>query len=209
MSWGPPPPGWGYPPPGWGTPGGPLPPLPPHLKPRNGPAIAIAVGCVLTTVAILATLITIVVLTVDWDSANLEAGDCVEIALADFSNTEALLVAAERGCDETEADYVVAATRGDPNGSCPVGDYRPFVHESWDFSAELLCLIPNVIAGECFSDAADDPGRFPCGLGERRDGIEVVRVANAADAGCGGGASALRFTVPPSTICYQDFTPGG
>jgi hypothetical protein len=209
VSWGPPPPGWGNPPPGWGTPGGYLPPLPPEQRLRNGPAIAIAVVCVLTTVAILATLITIVVMTVDWDGDDLTAGDCVEVSLPDFSNVEPLLLADELPCAEPAADYVVAATRGDPNGSCPPGDYRRFIHESWDYAAQLLCLIPNVATGECFSSAPDDPGRFPCGLGERRDGIEVIRVVGAGDAACGGGVSALRFTVPPHTICYQDFAPGG
>lgn len=127
---------------------------------------------------------------------------------ADFSNVVSPLFADKQSCEAPDADYVVAATR-DVNGSCPAGDYRLFIHLSWDYSAQLLCLIPNVTAGECFSTAPNHPGQVPCGLGERRFGIEVVRVANAADAGCGGAVAALRFTVPPSTICYQDFAPGG
>lgn len=192
-----------YPPGGWGPPGGYLPPLPPELKLRNGPAIAAAVIGVLVSMGILAGVVTAVVRSVDWDFSGVDAGDCVQVRVERFSDTERFLVAHERACDSADGDFVVAVVQEDANRACPEGDYRLHIHDGLPGDADLLCLIPNVVAGDCFSTASNYPGRFPCDRGERRFGIRVVRVVDGdADAQC-AGSRAMRYDVPLRTICYD------
>lgn len=194
---------------GWGPPGGYLPPLPPELKPRNGPAIAIAVVGVVVSIGLLAAAITVIVRSVDWDLVEIRAGECVQVRPEQPSGSESFLLAHERACESPDADFVVAVLRDDANRPCPEGDYRLHIHDGFPEGADLLCLIPNVAAGDCFSMSSNYPGRFSCDRGDRRFGIRVVRVVDgSADAPC-AGSTALRYDVPPRTICFDRFDASG
>lgn len=222
-----PPPGWGPPPgqaPGWGPPagawgprpvyGGPLPPLPPHLKQKSGPAIAISIAGVLLILGIGVGLLVALVAAVDASSA--EAGDCVDFTVerAPKPGEDVGEAFAEKiDCDDQKAAWVVGVRLDNPNGRCPGEYYNEYFITGGPFDRYKLCLFPNVTEGDCFEFAPTKSDRYPCSQGERRDAIKILRIVDGVvdEERCDDLPAedlfVLTFPTPPKTICYEPFGP--
>lgn len=224
-AWGPPPqaaqpPGGGWGPPaggGWGPPpGGPpgFPELPPHLKPKNGPAILISMVCGLVVLAFVGGLISLAVYSVvHTDAGRAKAGDCVDFtveAAPAFGKDVGDAYAQRVDCDDDDAAYLVGLRFDDLNAACPGEAYTSYFDNDGLFGSFKLCLIPNVADGDCFVESETHTDRFPCSEGRKRDSIKVLRVAHgvADESRCaefGEDVLILTFPTPATTICFEPF----
>lgn len=213
------------PPPGWGPPGAaaqhpvpcgaPLPPLPPHLKPNNGPAILISVAAVIAMLAMIGGVIALGVYAIDKaDAATAKAGDCIDFTVetAPRAGEVGAAVAQKISCDDADAAYLVGLRLDELNATCPSQAYASYLDDGL-FGAYTLCLIPNVSDGDCFVESQTRTDRFPCAEGPKPDAIRVLRVVRGAadQSRCAAFGDrdvlVLTYPTPPTTICFEQFGP--
>lgn len=209
-AWGPPG-GNPQPPIGWGAP---LPPLPAHLKQKNGPAILISAACLLTMLALVGGFVALAVYSVvHTDAGRAKPGDCVDFTVENAPKAGESVGAAfaeKVDCDDKHAAYLVGLRLDDLNASCPGEAYASYFDTDSLFGTFKLCLIPNVADGDCFVESETHTDRFPCSDGRRRDSIRVLRVVHgAADpsrcAEFGDDVLVSTYPTPATTICFEPF----
>lgn len=194
----------------------PLPELPPELKPRTGRAIAIAAVC--TALVCVLGLGGLVALAVTTDASRARAGDCVDFIVEEAPGAGELIgeAAAQKiDCEDEDAAYEVGVRLDDPRGACPGEAYTSYFQEGGPFGKFKLCLIPNVVEGECFVESQTKSDRFACTEGKRTDAVKVLRVVKgtADENRCADidrdEVYALTYPAPPRTICFEPFGPRG
>lgn len=132
-------------------------------------------------------------------------GDCVGID-ADVAPTSDPVKASEVSCAQ-DPSYTVGATTN-AAGECPTNEYQHLPTDYAEPSTARLCLVPNLVAHQCYSM------EMPIGLVEKadcsdRDGGVLVQVTQRLDvrdqAACPAtaGAYAWPYPAPARTYCTQ------
>lgn len=132
-------------------------------------------------------------------------GDCVRID-AGAAPAPAPARATEVSC-RTDPSYTVGATTG-PTGECPTDEYQHLPSEYADPSTARLCLVPNLVANQCYLM------EMPIGLVEKADcrdrghGV-LVQITQRLDvrdqSACpdASGSYAWPYPAPARTYCTQ------
>ncbi|MCF6387621.1 hypothetical protein L2K20_11630 [Mycobacterium sp. MBM] len=132
-------------------------------------------------------------------------GDCVEIASGGAPAPNPAR-ASEVSCTQ-DPSYTVGATT-DAAGECPTSEYQHLPTDYAEPSTARLCLVPNLVANQCYLM------QMPIGLVEkascnRRDGGVLVQVTQRLDvrdqAACPAvaGSYAWPYPAPARTYCTQ------
>ena len=128
--------------------------------------------------------------------ATSASGECVAVSGAD-DTAKAEIV----DCAEPAAGFKLASVRDLEESGCPEGAYREV-----RTSSELMCLMPNFVAGTCY--VPDDPNAgFKAGDCADEVAIRVSEVIEGTTdpSGCPDG-SGLGYPDPPVVFCIE--TPG-
>ncbi|WP_026422975.1 LppU/SCO3897 family protein [Actinokineospora inagensis] len=108
------------------------------------------------------------------------------------------------GCDAGSATFRVASRKGLSVAGCAEGAYREVRTDT-----ELLCLMPNFRAGNCY--VADDADQaFEVGSCDAPEAIKVTdELANTTDSSRCPESSGLAYAEPPVVFCLAPPTPAG
>ncbi|MGW5055543.1 LppU/SCO3897 family protein [Actinokineospora sp. NPDC004072] len=124
------------------------------------------------------------------------SGPCVAVAGPDDTAK-----AEQVDCDSSDATFKLASTRALGDDGCPEGAYREV-----RTSSELLCLMPNFVAGNCY-DPDDANSAFVVADCSSAEAIRISEVIEGTvdPSGCPDG-NGLGYPEPPVVFCIE--TPG-
>ncbi|MGW0159964.1 hypothetical protein ACWDUN_11635 [Mycobacterium sp. NPDC003323] len=138
-------------------------------------------------------------------AAVFAVGDCVQIESGEAPSPDPAR-AREVSCS-ADPSYTVGATT-DADGDCPTTEYQHLPSEYADPSTTRLCLVPNLVANQCYLM------EMPIGLVEKADCRErghgvLVQITQRLDvrdqSACPAqdGAYAWPYPEPARTYCTQ------
>lgn len=121
------------------------------------------------------------------------AGECASVSGADEAAAVSIV-----DCDDDSAAFRVGTRLDDVAASCPEGAYRELPQDG-----ELLCLMPNFRAGECY--AADETNQsFKVTGCDSPESIRISRVIEGSTdpTPCPDG-NGLGYPEPPTVFCIE------
>lgn len=167
-----------------------------ETKPQARKLLGLPVWAVAAVLAVLLGAAAFLVYQAVKPGATAASGECVAV-----SGTDDAAKAEIVDCGADDAGFTLASTRGLDEVGCPEGSYREIRTGS-----ELLCLMPNFIAGNCYVPDEPNAGFVvgDCGS-ELAIRISEVIEGTTDPSGCPDG-SGLGYPEPPVVFCIE--TPG-
>lgn len=132
------------------------------------------------------------------DAARASVGQCANLTGTEHDPTIEML-----DCNSDNAKLKVAKVLDSATGSCPNADYSEYYKSSSRGPSYKLCLVPNLVEGQCYKIGASgkdtDFSKAPCGSG---DVVKVAKViqGSADEKACPGGGG-VSYPEPPTTFC--------
>lgn len=127
-----------------------------------------------------------------------KAGACVSAAPKDVDKPDGDWNISSQGCGDAKATHRVAKVLKNAEDPCP----EEGIYEQIKSGSEVLCLMPNLAAGNCYTSG--DDGAFKTEPCTTESPVKIVKKVDGLPeegTACPEGSSELRFSEPASVYC--------